>query len=212
MNSLTSTAKPALRAPLAALAIMTAVTLLGGCAAPLLVGGAMAGGAMSFTDRRTTGTQLEDETIELKSGGRLREVLGDRSHVNVTSFNRLVLITGETPTEADRVAAEKAVAQIENVRATLNELAVGGNSAMTARANDTLVTSKVKASYLDAKDLQSNAIKVVTERGTVFLMGRVTERESTRAGEIARGVGGVARVVKAFEVISDADLAKLQSR
>ena len=212
MNSLTSTAKPALRAPLAALAIMTAVTLLGGCAAPLLVGGAMAGGAMSFTDRRTTGTQLEDETIELKSVGRLREVLGDRSHVNVTSFNRLVLITGETPTEADRVAAEKAVAQIENVRATVNELAVGGNSAMTARANDTLVTSKVKASYLDAKDLQSNAIKVVTERGTVFLMGRVTERESTRAGEIARGVGGVARVVKVFEVISDADLAKLQSR
>ena len=212
MNSLTSTAKPALRAPLAALAIMTAVTLLGGCAAPLLVGGAMAGGAMSFTDRRTTGTQLEDETIELKSVGRLREVLGDRSHVNVTSFNRLVLITGETPTEADRVAAEKAVAQIENVRATLNELAVGSNSAMTARANDTLVTSKVKASYLDAKDLQSNAIKVVTERGTVFLMGRVTERESTRAGEIARGVGGVARVVKVFEVISDADLAKLQSR
>ena len=212
MNSLTSTAKPALRAPLAALAIMTAVTLLGGCAAPLLVGGAMAGGAMSFTDRRTTGTQLEDETIELKSVGRLREVLGDRSHVNVTSFNRLVLITGETPTEADRVAAEKAVAQIENVRATLNELAVGGNSAMTARANDTLVTSKVKASYLDAKDLQSNAIKVVTERGIVFLMGRVTERESTRAGEIARGVGGVARVVKVFEVISDADLDKLQSR
>ena len=212
MNSLTSTAKPALRAPLAALAIMTALTLLGGCAAPLLVGGAMAGGAMSFTDRRTTGTQLEDETIELKSVGRLREVLGDRSHVNVTSFNRLVLITGETPTEADRVAAEKAVAQIENVRATVNELAVGGNSAMTARANDTLVTSKVKASYLDAKDLQSNAIKVVTERGTVFLMGRVTERESTRAGEIARGVGGVARVVKVFEVISDADLAKLQSR
>ena len=157
-------------------------------------------------------TQLEDETIELKSGGRLREVLGDRSHVNVTSFNRQVLLTGETPTEADRLAAEKAVAQIENVHATVNDLTVGGNSAMTARANDTIITSKVKASYLDAKDLQSNAIKVVTERGTVFLMGRVTERESTRAGEIARSVGGVSRVVKVFEIISDAELAKLQSR
>ncbi len=212
MNSSTFTTAPAARASMAALAIIAAVTLLGGCAAPLLVGGAMAGGAMSFTDRRTTGTQLEDETIELKSGGRLREVLGDRSHVNVTSFNRQVLITGETPTEADRVAAEKAVAQIENVYATVNELAVGGNSAMTTRANDTIVTSKVKASYLDAKDLQSNAIKVVTERGTVFLMGRVTERESTRAGEIARGVGGVSRVVKVFEILSDAELAKLQSR
>ena len=210
MKYLTSTTA-AVRAPLTLLAL-AAVTLLGGCAAPLMLGGAMAGGAMSFTDRRTTGTQLEDETIELKSGGRLREVLGDRSHVNVTSFNRQVLLTGETPTEADRLAAEKAVAQIENVHATVNDLTVGGNSAMTARANDTIITSKVKASYLDAKDLQSNAIKVVTERGTVFLMGRVTERESTRAGEIARSVGGVSRVVKVFEIISDAELAKLQSR
>ena len=200
--------RPSTRACVLALAL-AATTLLGACA-PLVLGGAMVGGALSFTDRRTSGAQLEDEGIELKSGSRLAEALADRGHVNVTSYNRTALLTGEVPSDADRAAAEAAVTRIENVRGIVNELAVAGSSSVTARTGDTIVTSKVKASFLDARDLQSNAIKVVTERGTVYLLGRVTEREAGRAAELARGVGGVSRVVKVFELISEAELAQLQ--
>ena len=192
-------------------AALAATTLLGACA-PLLVGGAMVGTVFSVSDRRTSGAQLEDEAIELKSIGRLRDALGGRGHINVTSFNRTVLITGEVPAETDRSAAEQTMARIENVRATVNELAVMGNSSLTARSSDTIITSKVKASYIDAKDLQANAVKVVAERGTVYLMGRVSEREADRAANLARGVGGVGKVVKVFEILSDAELADLQPK
>ena len=195
-------------AALAVAALLATSTLLGGCA--LLIGGAVVGGALSITDRRTTGTQLDDQTIELKSIPRINEAVGERAHVNITSFNRTVLITGEAPNEADRAAIEQAVARIENVQATVNELVISGNSSMTARSNDTILTSKVKASYLDAKDLQSNSLKVVAERGVVYLMGRVTEREASRATELARGVSGVGKVVRVFEVISEDELARLQ--
>jgi osmotically-inducible protein OsmY len=199
------------RAALLAAALATATSMLGGCA-PLVMGGAMVGTALSVSDRRTSGAQVEDEAIEIKSISRLRDALGDRGHVNVTSYNRTVLITGEVPSEADRVAAERAVARIENVRATVNELAVMGNSSLTSRSSDTIITSKVKAAYIDAKDLQANAVKVVAERGTVYLMGRVTEREAHRATELARATSGVGKVVRVFEVISEAELADLQSR
>ncbi len=195
--------------PLTLLALLAGSSLLSACA-PLALGGAMLGGAMSFTDRRTSGAQLEDEGIEFKVSSRLREVLGERGHVNITSYNRTALLTGEVPTDADRSRAEQTVTGIENVRGIVNELAVGGNSSLTARTSDTILTSKVKASYLDTKDLQANTIKVVSERGTVYLMGRVTEREAGRAAEVARGVGGVARVVKVFEILSEAELAQLQ--
>ena len=209
-NNSTARLLQGLREPITVLALTLAgASLLSGCA-PLMLGSALVGGAMSFTDRRTSGAQLEDETIELKSGGRLRDALGDRAHVNVTSYNRSALLTGEVPSDADRAAAERAVTGIENVRGIVNELVVAGNSSLTARSSDTILTSKVKAGYLDAKDLQSNAIKVVTERGVVYLMGRVTEREAGRAAELARGVGGVSRVIKVFEVISEAELAQLQ--
>ncbi len=190
-------------------AAMATTTLLSACA-PLLLGGAMVGGAMSFTDRRTSGTQIEDEGIELKTLSRVRDVLGERGHVNVTSYNRTVLITGEVPTEADRTAIEQSIARIDNVRATVNELVLAGNSSLSARSNDTILTGKVKATYIDAKDLQANAVKVVAERGNVYLMGRVTEREANRATELARSVGGVGKVVRVFEVISEAELADLQ--
>ena len=196
------------RSTLAVAAVLVTATLLGGCA--LLIGGAVVGGALSITDRRTTGTQLDDQTIELKSIPRINEAVGERAHVNITSFNRTVLITGEAPNEADRAAIEQAVARIENVQATVNELVISGNSSLTARSNDTILTSKVKASYLDAKDLQSNTLKVVAERGVVYLMGRVTEREASRATELARGVSGVGKVVRVFEVISEDELARLQ--
>ena len=189
---------------------LAAVSLLGGCA--VLAGGAMVGSALSATDRRSTGTQVEDQSIELKVSNRVSGAVGDRGHVNVTSYNRTVLITGEVASEADRLAVERAISGIEQVRATVNELAVMGNSTLTVRSNDTYLTSKVKAAFIDAKDLQVNTLKVVTERSTVYLMGRVTEREATRAADVARGQSGVGKVVKVFELISEADLAQIQTR
>ena len=189
-----------------ALAALAALTL-GGCAVAV-VGGAV-GTALVASDRRTSGTQLEDQAIELKAVQRIREAVGERGHINTVSYSRTVLLTGEVASEADRSAVEQAVGKIENVRSTVNELAVMGSSSLTARSNDTILTSKVKATYLDAKDLQSNTIKVVTERATVYLMGRVTEREATRAAELARGVSGVQKVVRVFEILTDAELAAL---
>jgi osmotically-inducible protein OsmY len=190
-----------------AVAAALLVSSLGGCAA-ILVGGAV-GTALVATDRRTSGVQLEDQAIELKAANRIRETVGERGHVNVTSYNRIVLLTGEVASEADRSAIEQTVSRVENVRSTQNELAVMGSSSLTARSNDAVLTSKIKASYIDAKDLQANAVKVVTERGTVHLMGRVTEREATRATDLARGVSGVLKVVRVFEILSEAELAAL---
>jgi osmotically-inducible protein OsmY len=184
---------------------LAASTLMSGCA--VLVGGAIVGSSMVATDRRTSGTQLEDQSIEFKSIKRIGDVIGDRGHLNVTSYNRLVLITGEVPTEADKASVEQAVARIDNVRSVINEVGVAVPSSIGTRSNDTLLTSKVKASMVDAKDVQAGAYKVVTERGAVYLMGRVTEREATRAAEIARGVSGVVKVVKVFEVVTESELA-----
>jgi osmotically-inducible protein OsmY len=194
---------------LAALAAALAASSLITACAPLLVGGAVVGTSLMVADRRTSGTQLEDQGIELKALTRVREAIGDRGHVNATSYNRMVLLTGEVGSEADKAAVEQNIARIENVRSIVNELAVSGTASLTSRSNDTILTSKVKASFIDAKDLQAPAVKVVTERGVVYLMGRVTEREATRAAEIARGVSGVQKVVRVFEVISEAELADM---
>jgi osmotically-inducible protein OsmY len=195
-----------LRLHQAALVALAALTL-GGCAA-VVVGGAV-GTALVASDRRTSGTQLEDQSIELKAVTRIHDAVGERGHINAVSYSRVVLLTGEVASEADRSAVEQAIARIENVRSTVNELGVMGASSLTARSNDTILTSKVKATYLDAKDLQANTIKVVTERATVYLMGRVTEREATRAAELARGVSGVQKVVRVFEILTEAELAAL---
>jgi osmotically-inducible protein OsmY len=197
------------RAALAALAIAGAPVLLSACA-PLIVGGAIVGGAMMVTDRRTSGVQIEDQAIELKATNRARDVVGERGHVSVTSYNRLVLITGEVPTDADRTAVEQQVAKVENVRSIVNELAVMGPTSLTARSNDTIITSKVKATLVDAKDVQASVYKVLTERGTVYLMGRVTEREANRGAELARSVSGVQKVVKVFETITEDELAAMK--
>lgn len=196
---------------LASAAALAATTLMSACA-PLLIGGAMASGALMYSDRRTSGAQLEDQAIELKAGPRLKEALGERAHLNVTSYNRLVLITGEVASEADREAAQKAVAGIENVRSTVNESAVIGLSSLTSRSNDALLTSKVKAAFIDNGNIQANAVKVVTERGTVHLMGRVTEKEAVKAAEVASTVSGVQKVVRVFEIISDDELKAIEKR
>jgi osmotically-inducible protein OsmY len=201
--------KQAFRPARLAAAVLAVAALAGGLSAcaPLIVGAA-AGSALVATDRRTSGTVVEDQGFEIKALPRIRNVLGERGHVNVTSYNRVLLLTGEVPTEADKAAVEAIIAPMDNVKGVLNELVVAPNSSLGDRSNDTLITSAVKASYVEARDLFANAFKVVTERGVVYLMGRVTEREATRAVEIARGVRGVRKVVRAFEVISEEELAR----
>lgn len=198
--------------PLATLAAALAASALLGACAPLLVAGAFGGAAMMATDRRTSGTQVEDQTIELKALTRVRETIGDRGHVNTTSYNRLVLLTGEVANDADKAAVEQSISRIEGVRSVVNELAVMGASSVTSRSNDAILTSKVKASFIDAKDVFANAFKVTTERGTVYLMGRVTEREANRASDIARGVPGVQKVVRVVEILTEAELADVQPK
>ncbi len=200
------------RASQLAAAALAVATLLAGCA-PLLIGGAVVGGAMVATDRRTSGSQVDDEVIELKSKGRMGEAFpDDRARINTTSYNRMVLLTGEVPSEADKTTAEQVVARIDNVVSVVNELRVGPPNTFSERTKDAFVTAKVKASLIDAKDLFANSIKVVTHRGVVYLMGRVTEREATRAAEVARGVSGVVKVVRVFEILTDAELANTQPR
>lgn len=195
------------------LATVLAATLaatLSACV-PLVVGGA-AVTAMVAVDRRTSGAQLEDEGIELRGASRLREAFGDRAHINITSYNRQVLLTGEVPDDAARQQAEQIISRVENVRTIVNELAPMPNTSLSQRSSDVLVTGKVKASLVDAKDLYVAAFKVVTERGTVYLMGRVTQREADRATAIARQVNGVARVVRIFEIISDDEMRRIQAQ
>jgi osmotically-inducible protein OsmY len=196
-------------ARLAALSLSAAtmVVSLSACA-PLMIGSAV-GGAMVATDRRTSGAQLEDQGIELRATNRLRDQMGERGNVSVTSYNRQVLLTGEVPTEADKAAVEKTVAGVDNVRSIVNELAVLGASSLTQRSSDALITGRVKAAMVDARDLSANAVKVVTARGAVYLMGRVTQREADRATEITRNTQGVQRVVRVLEIISEEELARM---
>lgn len=194
-------------------ALVVLLALLAGlglsACAPLLVGGAVVTG-MSASDRRTTGAQLEDERIETRGAARIREHLGERVHINVTSYNRQVLLTGEVPSEQDKQLAEQVVARVENVRAIINELGVVGVSTLGQRSSDTLVTGRAKANLIDTRDLNSNAFKIVTERGVVYLLGRVTAREADRATDIVRRTSGVQKVVRLFETITEEDLLDMQ--
>jgi osmotically-inducible protein OsmY len=199
------------RAVLTAAAVATLGLSLQACA-PLVVGGVAATGVMVAADRRTSGTQLEDEAIELKAAGQVRDVLGDKGHINFNCFNRQLLLTGEVPTEADKAKVERIAGQVENVRSVVNELAVLGNSSLTQRSSDTLVSGRVKAAIVDDKSLSIHAFDVVTERGTVYLMGRVTQREANRVTDVVRSVSGVQRVVRVFEVISEEELARTQPK
>ena len=176
--------------------------------APLLLGGVVLGGGLVATDRRTTGIQLEDEGIELRAAARVRE-LATLGQVGITSYNRVVLITGEVPATREKLAIEQAVLKVENVRSVVNDLTIANNSGIGARSGDAILTAKVKASLIDAKDLQANAYKVVVERGVVYLMGRVTEREAQRGAEIARSVSGVQKVVRVFDILTEDELARL---
>lgn len=194
--------------------LLAAAMLVGSLAAcaPLVIGGGAVMGAMVAVDRRTTGTQVEDEGIEMRTASRIREALSENAHVNVTSYNRQVLLTGEVPSAADSQKAEQIALAVENVRSVVNDLGVMPSSSLSQRSKDTFITGKVRASLVDAKDLSANAFKVVTERNVVYLMGRVTPREAKRSAEIARGVDGVSKVVRVFEVISEEELSRMAAK
>ena len=194
---------------LAVCATLLVTSVLTACI-PLVAGG-MASGALLATDRRTSGAQLEDEGIELRALNRIRGTLGDRVHVNLTSYNRQVLLTGEVPSAQDKAAVEQIVSRVENVSSVVNDLDVASASTLGQRSADTLVTGRVKAALIEARDLQFNAFKVVTERGVVYLLGRVTQREADRATAVARSTTDVQKVVRVFEIISEAELAGQRS-
>ncbi|NMF87507.1 BON domain-containing protein [Aromatoleum petrolei] len=184
--------------------------LLQGCF-PLVAGGVGAGAAM-VADRRTSGAYVEDEGIEWRTASALKDRLGDAVHINVTSFNRNVLLTGEAPTEAHRAEAERVASGIANVKGIVNEIQVAGISSLTSRGNDSLLTSKVKARFVDSAQFSANHVKVVTEAGTVFLLGIVTRREADAATEVARRTDGVRKVVKVFEYITDQQARQLEGK
>jgi osmotically-inducible protein OsmY len=199
-----------MRRPLAAIALCGVVSVaLQGCV-EMAIGGAVMG-SLAATDRRTLGAQTEDRAINFKGENRASTLVGDFGHVNVNSFNRKVLLTGEVRDEAMRTAVEREISAVEGVQSVVNELVVAGNSSFPSRSSDTLITGKTKAAFVDSKELYANSIKVVTERGTVYLMGRVTQREGQLAGEVVRNVGGVQKVVKIFEYITEDELKQLSS-
>lgn len=181
---------------------------LQGCVA--LVAGGAASSVMASLDRRTLGMQTEDKSITLKAELKMPQITGENGHVNVTSYNRRVLLTGEVRDEAMKQAVEREVRGIANVVSVINELEIAGPSSYTSRSNDALITTKVKASLVDMKTISANSFKVTTERGVVYLQGLVTQREGNIAADVAKGVSGVNRVVKVFEYISEEDVKSMQ--
>jgi osmotically-inducible protein OsmY len=178
--------------------LILALGLLQGCV-PVVIGAGAAAGYSSLEDRRTTGAQIEDESIEVRSSNRINDRFGARVHVNVTSYNRIALLTGEVPDGQAREEAEKIVRAVPSVRDVTNDLQVAGISTLGSRANDSYITTKVRGRLLDTKRTKNVHIKVVTEAAVVYLMGVVTEAEADEVVDIARNTGGVRKVVKAFE-------------
>lgn len=199
----------AARTSLMVCTMAAATSILSGCF-PVAATGVVVG-ALSVADRRTTGAQADDQSIELKAFNRFRDQFkSDRVSLSVVSYNRIVLLTGYVPDEATKAEAARSAGKIDNVRSVINEVMVGPPASIRAYGSDSVLTARIKASLLEAKDLQANTIKVYTEGNTAYLMGIVTEREANRATDIASRVSGVRRVVRAFEVISEAELSRMQ--
>lgn len=196
---------PAMKKTTQALVFMLplAAMTLQGCVPVVAVGAGTA--VVRMEDRRTGGTQIEDEGIELRAGNRISERFGDKVHINVTSYNRAVLLTGEAPDAATKSAIEAIVRAVPNVRGITNDIMIAAPSSLGARSNDSFITSKVKARFLDARKFNAVHVKVVTEAGVVYLLGMVTDREAADAVEIARTTGGVRKVVRVFEICRPTD-------
>jgi osmotically-inducible protein OsmY len=181
-------------------AILALFPFLQSCA-PLIIGAGVGAGVMMADDRRTSATVLEDQTIELKIQNRINEKYDDQLHVNITSFNRFVLLTGEAPTEEIKQDLTIVALEVQNVRNVQNEVIVAGNSSLTSRSSDALLTSRIKGRLTQNEDVSANHVKVVTENGTAFLMGLVTRAEAESAAQTAATTSGAQRVVKVFEYI-----------
>ena len=196
------------RAGVLLLVAATLTSPLAGCFVPVVA--AVGAGAYSVTDRRSLGAQTDDKVIASRVESRIGDAVSDRSHVNVNSFNRKVLLTGEVPDQASKDRAEQVAKSVDNVASVVSDLEIGGMTPSTARNNDAYLTGKVKTALVSRKDIFANAYKVVTEKSIVYLMGRVTRDEGDRAAEAAASVSGVQKVVKVFDYLSDAELAQIQ--
>lgn len=196
---------PQLSARLLAAALCTASLV---ACAPVVVGGAVTG-ALVATDRRSSGAQLDDQGIELRAANRLRDQMGNQARVSVTSYNRRVLLTGEAASDKAKAQAEAIVKGMDNVEAIYNELAITNSPSLTEKASDTLLTGRVKAGLVEIREISANSFKVVSERNTVYLMGRVTQQESDMATEVARTTKGAERVVRVMEILTPEELARL---
>lgn len=199
------------KSPLLLAALLAGLTLLQGCVPAVVVGGAAAG-VVSVHDRRSTGTQADDEGLEWKGSLRLPDAYREVTHANFTAYNRRLLITGETASGDAKAAIEVAARQIEGVRDVFNELGIGPASSLGSRSNDAFITSKVKARLLDSNQVASNHIKVVTERAIVYLMGIVSEREAKAAVGVARTTAGVSKVVSVLEIVSEDEVRRLDNQ
>ena len=179
--------------------LLSILPLLQGCFPVVATG--VGTTVLMLEDRRTSGTVIEDQGIEFKASGRIDEKYGDKAHINITSYNRSVLLTGEAPGEAARQDIETLVRGVQGVSRVLNEIGIGAPTALSSRANDSYLTSRVKARFVDANRFQANHVKVVTENGVVYLLGLVTRKEAADAAEIASTTGDVKKVVKVFEYL-----------
>lgn len=197
---------------LAALALLVALPALQGCVEAALLGTAAAASVMSAHDRRSTGTQTDDETMEWKSNNHVPAQYKNLSHANFTAFNRRILITGEVPSDEAKSMIESEIRKIEGVKEVYNELGIGPATPLSSRSNDSFITSKVKARLVDTNQLSANHIKVLTERGIVYLMGIVNEREAKVAIAVARTTAGVAKVVNVLEVVSEEETRRLDNQ
>lgn len=207
LNPALSTAASTRRRLLLGLIAGAALPALQGCI-PLIVGGAATATVMAV-DRRTSGAYVEDEGIEWRTRNRVRERFGDSVNVGVTSFNRVVLLTGQVPSEQVKTEVAQIAAGVDNVTGIMNELVVSGISSLSSRSNDALITSKVRARFVDQRTPGSHHVKVVTETATVFLLGIVTRTEAEAATQVARTTAGVQKVVRVFEYVSDEEALRL---
>jgi osmotically-inducible protein OsmY len=176
------------------------VPILAGCFGVAAVG--VGTGALMVSDRRNSETYVTDQGLELRASNRISEKFGDQVHINVTSYNRMLLLTGEAPSEALKTGIAQIASDVPNVKSISNEIAIAGPSSLGGRSNDVYLTSKVKARFVDAQKFSAHHVKVVTEAGIVFLLGLVTQAEADAAADIARTTGGVQKVVRVFEIIS----------
>jgi osmotically-inducible protein OsmY len=184
------------------LSLFLFLPFLAGCVPMFAIGTAAGTGAYISEDRRTSGMFIEDEGIELKSARRINQQFGEKVHINITSYNRMVLLTGEAPSETIKTDIGKLVMGVDSVRRIFNEIAIAGNTSLASRSNDTLLTSKVKARFLAERKFQINHVKIVTENEVVYLLGVVTRQEADSAAQIASSTSGVKKVVKVFEYLN----------